>query len=309
MLDAGYPLSEVTDALCSRWFADDPRLHLLPMSDDRVETHVVIADPDAPERPPGGALPGVLGAAARRPEALSVHQVGIERARPAPGVLEALAGADLVLVAPSNPVVSIGPILAVPGLREAVGADAGAGDRLRRHPGRRAGAGHGPPAAAGHRGGDRRRAVGRHYGARSAGGVLDVWAMDTRTRPRPDPGGGGRSAPGGHRPDDARPADDGRLPRVTSSRSGLSDHDLRPRRHRRGRGRAVIWPPSCWTRSPRIRPDRCRRATSWSSPPRSSARRPGWSRPADARGELITADTVRTVARRGETGSSVRARG
>ena len=48
LLDAGYPLSEVTAALCSRWLAGDPQLRLLPMTDDRVETHVTIADPDLP---------------------------------------------------------------------------------------------------------------------------------------------------------------------------------------------------------------------------------------------------------------------
>lgn len=44
MLDAGYPLSEVTEALCRRW---QPGVRLLPMSDDRVETHIAVADPDA----------------------------------------------------------------------------------------------------------------------------------------------------------------------------------------------------------------------------------------------------------------------
>ena len=62
MLDAGYPLSAVTEALCRRW---QPGVRLLPMTDDRVETHVVVADPDAP-RAPGRPLPGVLGAPARR---------------------------------------------------------------------------------------------------------------------------------------------------------------------------------------------------------------------------------------------------
>jgi LPPG:FO 2-phospho-L-lactate transferase len=48
MLNAGYPLSEVTAALCTRWLAHDEQLRLLPMTDDRVETHVTIADPEAP---------------------------------------------------------------------------------------------------------------------------------------------------------------------------------------------------------------------------------------------------------------------
>ena len=57
-----------------------------------------------------------------QPRALAVNLVGIESTRPAPGVVEAIAAADLILFAPSNPVVSIGPILAVPGMREALRA-------------------------------------------------------------------------------------------------------------------------------------------------------------------------------------------
>ena len=52
--------------------------------------------------------------------AIAFRQRNIEAARPAPGVVEAIVGADVVLIAPSNPVVSIGPILAVPGIRDAL---------------------------------------------------------------------------------------------------------------------------------------------------------------------------------------------
>jgi LPPG:FO 2-phospho-L-lactate transferase len=117
MLAAGYPLSAVTEALCARW---QPGLRLLPMSDDRVETHVVIDDPDKP-----GARKAIhfqeywvkLRAA---PTAHAIVPVGIETAKPAPGVLEAIAEAHLILFPPSNPVVSIGTILGVPGIREAL---------------------------------------------------------------------------------------------------------------------------------------------------------------------------------------------
>jgi LPPG:FO 2-phospho-L-lactate transferase len=90
------------------------------MSDDRVETHVVIDDPDAE-----GGRRAVhfqewwvrLHAAvpARR-----ILAVGIEQATPAPGVIEAIRDADVVLLPPSNPVVSIGTILGVAGVREAL---------------------------------------------------------------------------------------------------------------------------------------------------------------------------------------------
>ena len=114
MLDAGYPLSAVTEALCARW---QPGVRMLPASDDRVETHVV-ADGRAMHFQEWwiryrGALP-----------AERFVFVGAEEAKPAAGVLDALGAADVVLLAPSNPVVSVAPILAVPGLREAITAPA-----------------------------------------------------------------------------------------------------------------------------------------------------------------------------------------
>lgn len=118
MLESGFPLSAVTEALSARWELPARGIHLLPMSDDRVETHVVVDDPDAD----GGRramhfqewwVRLQAGVPARR-----ILAAGAEAARPGPGVLEAIADTDLVLVAPSNPVVSIGTILAVPGVRE-----------------------------------------------------------------------------------------------------------------------------------------------------------------------------------------------
>jgi len=115
MLSAGYPLSAVTDALCARW---QPGLRLLPATDDRLETHVVVE-----------IEPGAQRAIhfqewwIRHRGAVPTHRfvfVGATQAKPAAGVLDALAAADLVLLAPSNPVVSIAPVLAVPGIREAV---------------------------------------------------------------------------------------------------------------------------------------------------------------------------------------------
>jgi LPPG:FO 2-phospho-L-lactate transferase len=71
---------------------------------------------------PAGTFPFQTWFVARRhrDEVDAVHYAGAPDAAPAPGVLEALAGADVILVAPSNPYVSIRPILAVPGIREAV---------------------------------------------------------------------------------------------------------------------------------------------------------------------------------------------
>jgi LPPG:FO 2-phospho-L-lactate transferase len=178
MLNAGYPLSEVTAALCSRWLAHDQRLRLLPMTDDRVETHVTVADPETPDQRLAVHFQEYWVRLRAQPEALGVTLVGIEAARPAPGVIEALEQADLILVAPSNPVVSIGPILAMPGLRAG----------LQRAPAPVVGfagiLGGSPVLGMAHRllpaigVAVDAAAVGLHYGARSRGGVLDAWAMD-----------------------------------------------------------------------------------------------------------------------------------
>jgi LPPG:FO 2-phospho-L-lactate transferase len=122
MLSAGYPLSQVTEALCARW---RPGVRLLPMSDDRVETHVVIDDSTASGGRRAVHFQEFWVRLHAEPAAHAIVPVGAEEAKPAPGVLDALAAADVILFPPSNPVVSIGTILAVPGLRDAVaGADA-----------------------------------------------------------------------------------------------------------------------------------------------------------------------------------------
>lgn len=119
MLGQGLTLSQVTAALCERW---QPGVRLLPMSDDRVETHVVIDAPDGGD-PPGRRAVHFQEWWVKLHASVPAHQflaVGIEQARPAPGVVEAIAEADLVLLAPSNPVVSIGTVLGVPGVRDAL---------------------------------------------------------------------------------------------------------------------------------------------------------------------------------------------
>ena len=114
MLDAGFPLSAVTDALCQRW---QPEAKLMPMSDDRVETHVLVDLPD------GRRAIHFQEWWIKHRAALPAHAivaVGAEQATPGPGVLEAIDTADVVLLPPSNPVVSIGTILQVKGIREAL---------------------------------------------------------------------------------------------------------------------------------------------------------------------------------------------
>jgi LPPG:FO 2-phospho-L-lactate transferase len=116
MLGLGYSLSQVTEALCARW---QPGVRLIPMSDDPVESHVVIDDEQG--RRAVHFQEWWVRLHAEVP-ALSIVAIGADDAKPAPGVLEAIAEADVVLLPPSNPVVSIGPILAVPGIRDALTA-------------------------------------------------------------------------------------------------------------------------------------------------------------------------------------------
>jgi LPPG:FO 2-phospho-L-lactate transferase len=114
MLSAGTPLSEATRRLCERW---QPGVILLPMSDDRIETHVVLDEGTGPRTVHFQEWWVRLHAAV---PARQIIATGAEQASPAPGVLDAIAAADFVLFPPSNPVVSVGTILAVPQIADAV---------------------------------------------------------------------------------------------------------------------------------------------------------------------------------------------
>ena len=115
--------------------------------------------------------------------AIAFRQRNIDVAQPAPGVTEAIMGADLVLIAPSNPVVSIGTILSIPGIREAiaaasepvVGVSPIIGGKVVRGMADACLPAIGVETTA--------AAVGRHYGPRSAGGVLDGWLIDETDAP------------------------------------------------------------------------------------------------------------------------------
>ena len=111
LLGQGRPLSAATSVIAAAWALP---FTLLPMTDDPVQTVIATTD--------GRHLHFQRWWVAERagPDVASVTLEGAASARPAPGVLEAIAAADLVVVCPSNPVVSVGPILAVPGVREAL---------------------------------------------------------------------------------------------------------------------------------------------------------------------------------------------
>jgi len=116
LLAAGETLSAATAAVARR-FGVVPRL--LPMSDDQVTTRIsVVADGEELDLHFQEYWVGRGG----RDEVKAVRYEGAERSRPAPGVLEALSSADAIVLCPSNPVASLGPILAVPGIRDAVAA-------------------------------------------------------------------------------------------------------------------------------------------------------------------------------------------
>ena len=167
MLDAGYPLSAVTAALCDRW---QPGLTILPMSDDRVETHVDIGDEVIHFQE--WWIKHRAGVTAER-----IIAINAENSRPAPGVLEAITTADVIVLPPSNPVVSIGTILQVPGIREAIiSASApvvGVSPIINNAPVR--GMADACLKAIGVE--TSAKGVGELYGARSESGLLDHWLV------------------------------------------------------------------------------------------------------------------------------------
>ncbi|MFF2388350.1 2-phospho-L-lactate transferase [Agromyces sp. NPDC058104] len=174
-LREGLTPSQIGERLQQRWPLG---VRLIPATDTEVDTWVRVADAEAP----GGeremhfqewwtrhraALP-----------ALAFTQRNLDRACPAPGVVETIAEADVVLVAPSNPVVSIGTILSIPGIREALAATAAPVVGVSPIIGGKVVRGMadvclpviGVETSA--------EGVGLHYGARSAGGLLDAWLVD-----------------------------------------------------------------------------------------------------------------------------------
>ena len=110
-LGQGADLASITAEIAAAWGLE---LNVLPVTNDRIETRVTTADE--------GEI-GFQDYFVRRRHNVAVSAVrvaGSERAQPSPGLLEALAAARLIVIAPSNPIVSIGPVLEVPGVRQAV---------------------------------------------------------------------------------------------------------------------------------------------------------------------------------------------
>ena len=166
MLRDGLTLAEATARITSRWPLG---VRLLPATNDEVETHVVVGD--------GTSMHFQEWWTRHRATlpARAFVQQGVESSSPAPGVVEAIATADVVLFAPSNPVVSIGTVLGIPGIREAVasttvvGVSPIIGGAVVRGMADACLTAIGVATAA--------DAVALHYGSRSSGGLLDAWLL------------------------------------------------------------------------------------------------------------------------------------
>ncbi len=173
LLRRGLPLSAVTARLAERW---QPGVTLLPMTDDEVETHVVTDD---------GTIHFEEWWVRHRAAvpARGFVQAGVERATPAPGVLDALGSADVVVVPPSNPVVSVGTILGVPGVRDALRATTAPVVAVSPVVGGAPVRGMADACLAAIGVATDAAAVARHHGRRADGGVLDAWLVDDADAP------------------------------------------------------------------------------------------------------------------------------
>lgn len=170
-LREGLTPTQVIERMSRRWPLG---ARLLPMTDAEVDTIVTVRDG-------GGIRPLHFQEWWTRHRAtldpVGFENPGITTATPAPGVVDAIADADIVLIAPSNPVVSIGPILSVPGVREAlrstsapvVGVSPIIGGRVVRGMADVCLTAIGVETSA--------SAVAGHYGARADGGLLDAWLI------------------------------------------------------------------------------------------------------------------------------------
>jgi len=161
-------LSEATRRIAARWPLG---VTLLPATDDEVETHVVTDDGELHFEEWWTRLRASIPARA-------FVQTDVATARPAPGVLEAIRDADVVLLAPSNPVVSIGTILGIPGIRDAVATTSAPVVGVAGIIGGAVVRGMADACLTAIGVATDAAAVARHYGARAAGGVIDGWLVD-----------------------------------------------------------------------------------------------------------------------------------
>jgi LPPG:FO 2-phospho-L-lactate transferase len=175
LLAAGIPLSEITRRFCQAWGI---RQEIFPASDDRIPTYV---DTDEGEMP----FQEYFVKRGYQPRVMGFRFENAERSRPAPGVLGAIRESEVVVICPSNPWVSIDPILSVPGVRQAlsgkavlavspiIGGQAVKGPAAKMYEE----LGTSPSALA----------VAQHYGSATRGGLLTAFVLDQRDEAQIEP--------------------------------------------------------------------------------------------------------------------------
>ena len=301
MLDAGYPLSAgdrgAVPALAHPDFGDGVRL--LPMTDDRVETHVAIADPDSPSgRRVVHFQEYWVRLRAAVPGRDRASSSGSRTPRPAPGVIDAITDADLVVLPPSNPVVSVGTILGVPRVREALAATpapvVGPLPHRRRHP--RARHGRADADLDRRRGQRRRRRAPLRRPRRTA--ACSTAGSSTRSTPtrstRLEAAGlPCRAVPLMMTDPDATAA-------MAAAAVELVARDDRPRGHRARRRARGASPATTWSRSLLPLTSTSPTATCVVVTSKVVSKAEGRLRRGD-REDALPGETVRVVARRGET--------
>ncbi len=169
----GVSLSTVTQWLCERWHTG---IRVVPASDDRIETHVRLGD--------GSLIHFQEWWVRHRAQlpATGFDVQGAAGAKPAPGVVEAIMEADVVVLAPSNPVVSIGIILQIAGIAAALRATAAPVVGLSPIVGGAPVRGMADACLSAIGVATTADAVARHYGTRRDGGVIDGWLVDDADR-------------------------------------------------------------------------------------------------------------------------------
>jgi LPPG:FO 2-phospho-L-lactate transferase len=170
MLESGATLSEVTGEFCTRWGV---KHRILPMSNDPSPT---LVHTDIGQM----AFQDYFVKRKCEPRVSGFHFENVESALPVPGVLDSLASADLVIICPSNPWVSIDPILAVPGIQEAVLSNNGEKQVVAVSPIIAGAALKGPAAKMYAELGidPSAKSVAQHYGSQKKGGLLTGFVID-----------------------------------------------------------------------------------------------------------------------------------
>lgn len=174
MLNAGYSLTSVTEALAARWQLP---VRLLPMTDDRVETHVVVEDPQT-QAPTALHFQEWWVRHRAQLKAREFIYIGAQDAVANPLAVSAISEADLIIIPPSNPIVSVSPIINLPGVRPALAAASARIVGISPIVGNAPVRGMADACLSALSIEVSAAAVAAFYGPRSSGGLLDAWIVD-----------------------------------------------------------------------------------------------------------------------------------